>query len=59
MVRVTSTKNSPANGSHLGFEATFWTASNKLRGNLLVLWAIAMTGYVVAYLIIGLRDISR
>lgn len=27
--------------------------------NLLVLWAIAMTGYIVAYLIISLRDISR
>jgi len=26
--------------------------------NLLVLWAIAMTGYIVAYLIISLRDIN-
>jgi hypothetical protein len=27
--------------------------------NLLVLWAMAMSGYVVAYLVISLRDISR
>ena len=27
--------------------------------NLLVLWAIAMTGYIVAYLVISIRDISR
>lgn len=27
--------------------------------NLLVLWALAMTGYVVAYVVIALRDISR
>jgi ABC-2 type transport system permease protein len=27
--------------------------------NLLVLWAIAMTGFIVAYLVISLRDISR
>ena len=27
--------------------------------NLLVLWAIAMTGYIVAYLVISQRDISR
>ena len=27
--------------------------------NLLVLWAIAMTGYIVGYLIVSLRDISR
>jgi hypothetical protein len=27
--------------------------------NLLVLWAIAMTGYVLAYLFLSLRDISR
>jgi hypothetical protein len=27
--------------------------------NLLVLWAIAMTGFTVAYFIISHRDISR
>jgi hypothetical protein len=27
--------------------------------NLLVLWAIAMTGYIMAYLVMSLRDISR
>ena len=27
--------------------------------NLLVLWAIAMTGFTLAYLIISQRDISR
>jgi hypothetical protein len=27
--------------------------------NLLVLWAVAMTGYTLAYLIISQRDIHR
>ncbi len=27
--------------------------------NLLVLWAIAMTGYIIAYFLISQRDISR
>ena len=33
MARVTS-KNSAPNGSALGFEATFWSAVEKLKGNM-------------------------